>query len=91
MTHNLTMLKTLAEAYNNNENKIEIRQNEPMSRHTTFRIGGSAALFLIPQTVGALTDLCGMIRETGARYYILGNGSLEFGKHLDGRNEHFGG
>ncbi len=75
MTHNLTMLKTLVEAYNNNENKIEIRQNEPMSRHTTFRIGGSAALFLIPQTVGALTDLCGMIRETGARYYILGNGS----------------
>lgn len=69
------MLETLAEAYNKNENRIEIRRNEPMSRHTTFRIGGSAALYLIPQTMTALTDLCGMIRETGARYYILGNGS----------------
>lgn len=69
------MLKTLAEAYNKDENKIEIRQNEPMSRHTSFRIGGFAALYLIPQNVGALIDLCGMIRETGVRYYIIGNGS----------------
>ncbi len=71
------MLETLAEAYNQNqeENKIEIRRNEPMSRHTTFRIGGSAALYLIPQTLKALIDLCGMILETGTRYYILGNGS----------------
>lgn len=76
MTEHLTKLTALAEAYNKDENnKIEIRKNEPMSRHTTFRIGGSAALYLIPQSVGALTDLCGMIRETGARYYILGNGS----------------
>ncbi len=69
------MLKTLAEAYNQEENKIEIRSNEPMSRHTTFRIGGSAALYLIPQNVGALVDLCGMLKETGVRYYIIGNGS----------------
>ena len=75
MTHTLSMLKTLIEAYNENENKIEIRTNEPMSRHTTFRIGGSAALYLIPQTMDALSALCGMIKETGARYYILGNGS----------------
>lgn len=75
MTEHLTKLTALAEAYNKDENKIEIRKNEPMSRHTTFRIGGSAALYLIPQNVGALTDLCGMIRETEARYYILGNGS----------------
>ncbi len=69
------MLETYVEAYNQEENKIEIRRNEPMSRHTTFRIGGSAALYLIPQSIKALIDLCGMIRETGARYYILGNGS----------------
>ncbi len=69
------MLEALTEAYNKDENKIDIRRNEPMSRHTTFRIGGSAALYLIPQNISALIDLCGMIRETGARYYILGNGS----------------
>ena len=75
MTHNLTTLKTLAEAYNHNENKIEIRPNEPMSRHTTFRIGGSAALYLIPQTSEDLADVCRMVKETGVRSYILGNGS----------------
>lgn len=75
MTHTLIMLKTLAEAYNHNENKIEIRLNEPMSRHTTFRIGGSAALYLVPQTMDALVEVCRMVKETGARSYILGNGS----------------
>ncbi len=69
------MLIERIEAYNKNEKKIEIRPNEPMSRHTTFRIGGSAALYLIPQNVPALRDLCTMIRETDVRYYILGNGS----------------
>ena len=69
------MLENLLEVYNTAENKIEIRRNEPMSRHTTFRIGGSAALYLIPQTTSALIDLCGMLRETGVRYYFVGNGS----------------
>lgn len=69
------MLIERIEAYNQNEKKIEIRQNEPMSRHTTFRIGGFAALYLIPQNIPALRTLCTMIRETDVRYYILGNGS----------------
>lgn len=75
MNHSLTVLEALAEKYNKNENKIEIRINEPMSRHTTFRIGGSAALYLIPQSVEALIDLCKMIQESEAEFYILGNGS----------------
>ncbi len=75
MTEKITTLIERIEAYNHDENKIEIRQNEPMSRHTTFRIGGSAALYLIPKYVPALRELCTMIREIGVRYYILGNGS----------------
>ncbi len=75
MTDNLIKLKLLVNEYNNKENKIDMRQNELMSRHTTFRIGGSAALYLIPQTVDALKELCGFIKETDVRYYIIGNGS----------------
>lgn len=77
MVSNLTRLKTLIEAYNNDntDNKIEIRQNEPMSRHTTFRIGGSASLYLIPRTIDALVQLCNAVLDTEIRYYILGNGS----------------
>ena len=31
---------------------LELREDEPMSRHTTFRIGGPAALMALPRTVG---------------------------------------
>ncbi|MGN1346118.1 MAG: UDP-N-acetylmuramate dehydrogenase [Eubacteriales bacterium] len=75
MTALLTKLRMLVERYNQNENQIEIRVNEPMSLHTTFRIGGPASLYLIPRSVRALTDVCAMIRETGVRYYVVGNGS----------------
>lgn len=48
---------------------------EPMSCHTTFRIGGPAELFLMPSTVedvGAVIKVC---REENLPYFILGNGS----------------
>ena len=32
--------------------ELELRTEEPMSRHTTFRIGGPAALMALPRTVG---------------------------------------
>ena len=31
---------------------LELREDEPMSRHTTFRIGGPAALMALPRTAG---------------------------------------
>lgn len=48
---------------------------EPMSRHTTFRIGGPADYFTIPgspEEIKGLTEIC---RSEGVPYYILGNGS----------------
>ena len=29
---------------------LELRENEPMSRHTSFRVGGPAALMALPRT-----------------------------------------
>ena len=29
---------------------MELRENEPMERHTTFRIGGPARLMALPKT-----------------------------------------
>lgn len=54
---------------------IQWRKNEPMSRHTTFRIGGSAVLYAVCETVEALVMLIGECRDRGIRYIILGNGS----------------
>lgn len=55
--------------------KEQIFENEPMDRHTTFRIGGPADYFLIPdnkEQVRAIVQIC---RETKMSYYIIGNGS----------------
>lgn len=55
--------------------KGEIRLNEPMSRHTSFRIGGPADVFAVPRD---RSDLSLLIRETAARklpVFILGAGT----------------
>lgn len=48
---------------------------EAMSRHTTFKIGGPADYFLIPDKdtdVGRIVKIC---KESAIPYFILGNGS----------------
>lgn len=49
--------------------------DEPMSRHTTFRIGGPADIFAMPenfQQVGEVLKLC---KKEQLPFFILGNGS----------------
>ncbi len=76
MTDNLTKLCELVSEYNKSHtDSIQIEYNEPMSRHTTFRIGGIADLYITPANIAALIALCTMIKESGARAYFLGNGS----------------
>lgn len=49
--------------------------NEPLDRHTTFRIGGPAAVFCKPRTVAELTAILELCRANRVRTYLLGNGS----------------
>lgn len=53
----------------------DIRTEEPMSMHTTFRTGGNAAVFLIPQDEEQLSGILRILRTNEEAYYILGNGS----------------
>lgn len=53
----------------------EARFDEPMSRHTTFRIGGPADLFLTVNNVPALQKICSRAKLEGIRLFLLGNGS----------------
>ena len=53
----------------------QILELEPMSRHTTFRIGGPAELFLVPKSVPQIAQILGICREEKVPYFILGNGS----------------
>lgn len=48
---------------------------EPMSRHTTFRVGGEAACMLKIQKETELTKLIPYFRMIGQDYFVLGNGS----------------
>lgn len=49
--------------------------DEPMSKHTTFRVGGPADYFLIPQTEEEVVKLVTLCKEEEVPYYIIGNGS----------------
>ncbi len=46
-----------------------------MSRHTTFRVGGPAELFVKPETEEEVSALLSYLYLTERDYYILGNGS----------------
>lgn len=48
---------------------------EPMKKHTTFRIGGPASYFCRPETVPQLAQTIKACRERKMSWYILGNGS----------------
>lgn len=52
-----------------------VRRQEPMSLHTTFRIGGPADLFVMPGSIQAVADSIRICKETQTPYAVIGNGS----------------
>ncbi len=50
-------------------------ENVPMKRHTTFRTGGNADVFICPQTVEDLRRSIEILSGSDYPYYIVGNGS----------------
>lgn len=74
----------------------QIRKEEPMSRHTTFRVGGAAEYFVTP-SVRQAPDVVALCRRFELPLTVIGNGSnllvsdaglrgvvLEFGKAASG-------
>lgn len=55
-----------------NEN---VRENESMAKHTTFRIGGNADVFVTPASMESLVNTVNYVNENNIPYYIIGNGS----------------
>lgn len=52
-----------------------IMPNEPMSRHTTFRVGGEAGMLLQVSTPQQLKVMIPLLNEQKIPYFIKGNGS----------------
>ncbi|MEC4176402.1 UDP-N-acetylmuramate dehydrogenase [Adlercreutzia sp. R7] len=53
----------------------DVYPNEPMSRHTTYRIGGPARFFVRVNSVGALTGLVDVCATEGVPWVAVGRGS----------------
>lgn len=53
---------------------LAIRQQEPMSRHTTFRVGGPAELYASPDRE-ELAALLALAKEAAVPVTVIGNGS----------------
>lgn len=52
-----------------------VLQDEPMSRHTTFRIGGPADYFVMPGSAEEIRAVRGICAKADVPCYIIGNGS----------------
>lgn len=53
----------------------QVKINEPMKDHTTFRVGGPADFFVTPESADEVKALVGMCKEEGTDCHIIGNGS----------------
>ena len=53
----------------------EARKDEPLSRHTTFKIGGNADTYVKATSVSKLSAIIKECRESDIDYMIIGNGS----------------
>ena len=52
--------------------------DEPMKKHTTFRVGGNADYFVMPQNAEEVKKIVALCKDAEVPYYILGNGSNIF-------------
>ena len=54
---------------------VSVLKEEPMAKHTSFRVGGPAKRMAFPEKSEQLVLLLSMARECGARPLIIGNGT----------------
>ena len=52
-----------------------VLENEPMSRHTTFEIGGPAECFVRPRSADEVREVLRACRDAGAPWRVIGCGS----------------
>lgn len=53
----------------------DIKENESLRLHTTYKVGGVAKYFISPESIDELIKLVKYLKENNIKYMILGNGS----------------
>lgn len=56
-------------------NTIEIKENEPLAKHSSFKIGGPAKIAVFPKNKDELISILKEINNCNYKYKIIGNGS----------------
>jgi len=54
---------------------MEVRINEPMMKHSSFRAGGAAEWFAVPENAEELKAVLAACRKADTPWYVIGNGS----------------
>ena len=49
--------------------------DEPMKKHTTFKIGGNADIFIAPKNIDEVKKSISLCKELNVPFYVIGNGS----------------
>ena len=52
-----------------------IKRNEPMSKHTSFKTGGLAEYFITAKTLKEIQSILYYAKENNIKLYVMGNGS----------------
>lgn len=55
--------------------KINVLLDEPMWKHTTFRVGGNATYFVTPESVEQVKNAIQVCEKNQIPFYVIGNGS----------------
>lgn len=56
-------------------NGLKVLFGESMSKHTSFKIGGNADIFIYVNTINELFDIIKTLNEHNVPFFIIGNGS----------------
>lgn len=54
---------------------LNIKHDELMSEHTSFKVGGPADIFIEPTNLEELKKALGYVRQHNIPYYVIGNGT----------------
>lgn len=52
---------------------LELMENEPMSEHCSFKIGGPVRALAVPSDISSLTRICYLLKKHNVAPYMLGN------------------
>jgi len=59
--------------FKNNFNNVLF--DEPMKKHTTFKVGGNADVFVMPESFDEVRKSVSLCEDLDIPYYVIGNGS----------------